>query len=253
MIDKSLFFRTCTLALAILSVCGCSLVKARPAELSGFLPKGELLAEDRKRAPFNGYWVFHDKQYYELRRAYRRVYVAPVDTTFVEKIYRAASGSEKTKTRRIQEAKELASYFEAKLKLIIEDSRDLPFQLVDQPGEGVMTLRLALTQIVPTNPGINLAGTAAGFFVPGGGLIKILGEGSIAMEGYVEERGPKEPYEQYKDREGQKISAFSFKDYQRYAHIREAIDDWSMQVVELLATPPDHTVADSLAVTLNPI
>lgn len=237
----------------ILATSGCSVFKASPTDLSGFLPKGELLVEARERAPFHGYWVFEPNQYYAIRQTKRKVHVAPVDITYVEKLYRASSGSEKKKQARIQESQELARYFAERIRLALQNRQEINVVFVDQPGEGVLSINLALVQVVPTNPGVNFVGTAAGFLVPGGGLIKFAGEGSVAMEGFVSEHTPEALYEQYKDREGQKSSPFSFKDYQRYAHIRVAIDEWSEQIAELLSTPPDHQVEDRDLVTLNPL
>ncbi len=74
------------------------------------------------------------------------------------------------------------------------------------------------------------------------------------MEGYVEVADDaRAVWEEYKDREGQKTSLFSLKDYQRYAHLRVALDDWAKQVVELLSTPPEHKVNDSEGIELDPL
>ena len=243
----------------VLFLSACSLLKARPAEHAGFLPKPELVVEMRERAPFNFYWVFDAKQYAELRKDYGQVYIAPIDTSVVKEIYLASSGSDKTKQARIQEAEELASYFRAKLKLslkaiLTKTETQIPVRIVDKPGPKTLSLKLALVQVVPTNPGVNLVGTAAGFFVPGGGLVKLAGEGSVAMEGFTaENEEQKDVLEQFKDRESHKASAFTVKDYQRYAHIRVAIDDWADQLATLLTTPSEVQVEDSLPLSLNPL
>lgn len=237
----------------ILGLSGCSLLKASPTEFAVFVPKPKALAEQRDRAPFNGYWVADPEGYYELRNSYRQVYIEEVDTSYVKKTYLESSGSEETKKARIEEAEQLANYFKAKIKLILEDREEPLVRFSDFPQPETLKLNLALTQVVPTNPGVNFAGTVAGFFVPGGGLIKYFGEGSVAMEGFVEDGKDASVEEQYKDREGQKSSPFTLKDYQRYSHIRAAIDDWAVQLVELLNTEPDFTVEDSLPVSVNPL
>jgi hypothetical protein len=169
-------------------------------------------------------------------------------------MYQASSGSEMTKTERIEEAQELGRYFREKIKLTLRNNKEAKIQAVESPGPGVLSLKLSLVQVVPTNPGVNIVGTAAGFFVPGGGLIKTFGEGSIAMEGLVEQSADAlKTREQYKDRQGQKISFFSFKDYQRYAHLREAIDEWAMQVTGLLNTPHDTKIEGANLVSISPL
>ncbi len=245
------------LVLAVVTISGCTVLKASPADNAGFVPKPELLAEKRERAPFNAYWVFNPDEYDKLRRDYAKVYIAPVDTSVVRAIYKSATGSEETKTMRIEEAEELANYFRERIKLNLKDSKSTngrKMEVTEQPGPKTLSLKLALVQVVPTNPGVNLIGTAAGFFVPGGGLIKLVGEGSVAMEGYVaEESASLSLYEEFKDREGQKTSPFSLKDYQKYAHIRESIDEWAQQISLLLTTPSEYMVDDSSVISLNPL
>lgn len=252
---KRCYVLTCITSL-ILST-GCSTLRAKPTEMAVFIPKPELLSEQRNRAPFNGYWTIDGKQYYQTRELSRSVYIAPIDTSNAEMVYKAAQGADQVKIDRIQETQELARYFAEKIKLGILAPRadgELELKPVDSPDQDSIVLHLALTQVIPTNPGVNLVGTAAGFLVPGGGLIKIAGEGSIAMEGFVDApASPDSLYEEYKDREGQRISPFSLKDYQRYAYLRENIDDWAAQIVELLRTMPEHTVADSDLIELSPL
>jgi hypothetical protein len=60
-------------------------------------------------------------------------------------------------------------------------------------------------------------------------------------------------WEAFKDREGQKISAFSVKDYQKYAHIRVALDEWAMQIAQLFNTPHDVTVEEVDLLSVNPL
>lgn len=255
----SYYFRKSTFlislfCLSLIIFCSsCALIKARPAADSGFLPHPELLMSQNERAPFHGYWVDDPQDYEKTRFELAKVYIAPIDSSYVAAMYQAASGSESTKIERIEEAQELARYFQEKIKLVLRNNKDAKLHPVENSGPGILTLRLALVQVVPTNPGVNLLGTAAGAFVPGGGLIKTFGEGSIAMEGLVEENnGHIKVREEYKDRQGQKVSLFTLKDYQRYAHIRVALDDWTAQITDLLNSPHDVKIEGANLVSLNP-
>ena len=246
------------LSVSLLTTSGCSLLKASAVKETVFIPKPEVLTENRERAPFSGYWVSDPKKFLELRETYSMVFIDDVDTSKATEIYQKASGSEKTKQKRIEEVKELAIYFKERLKIALRNTEDndktkfIELEISEEIDENGLALKLALTQVVPTNPGINLAGTVAGYFVPGGGLIKYFGEGSVAMEGFVEEEPDSLLHSQFSDREGQKTYPFSLKDYQRYAHIRVALDDWADQIAEILTTPPEHKVEDSLPFSVNP-
>ncbi len=251
---KHLSFFRFLLFLLLLAFSGCSVLRSAPAMLTSFLPKRDLVKEDRERAPFHGYWVYDAKGYEQLRHDYKKIYVAPIDISNVVHQYEKRFGNPERREDRIGEAEELAQYFQQKLILELQSDRGKFLEVVDTPGPETLSLRLALTHIVPTSPGVNIIGTVAGFLVPGGGLVKLAGEGSIAMEGYVtEEPSPLFPLEQFNDREGQKVSAFSLKDYQLYAHIRLAIDEWAMQLTELLSTPAEQTIEDSDLLSLDPL
>ena len=250
-INKILLQSFCLLTI-LLTLSGCSLLKASAAPDAGFAPEPKLLTENRDRAPFNGYWSKDPEKLELLIDTYQAIYVAPVDTAHAEKVYNAASGSEKTKRHRIEESQELAQYFRERIKIALNNQERKELTILEEEAPNALQLKVALVGVVPTNPGVNAVGTIAGFFVPGGGLISFLVEGSVAMEGFVTD-GPNQYtlHQQFKDREGKKKSPFSLKDYQKYAHIRVAIDDWSEQIAELLTTSEDHTVKDSLPVTLQ--
>ena len=57
---------------------------------------------------------------------------------------------------------------------------------------------------------------------------------------------------EFKDRESDKNSAFTVKDFQRFAHARVAIDDWADQFAELITTNIEHQVEDSFPFSINP-
>ncbi len=244
-------YRSIFILLLIVSLSGCSLFRARPLKSAGFLPWPEVVAENRKRAPFNGYWVFDAVEYDLIKNDFQKVYVAPVDTAIVKSMYLETEGDDDIRTERIQEAEQLANYFKSKIELLL---REGGVNVAEAPGPKTLSLKLALVQVIPTSPGINIVGTVAGYFVPGGGLLKIAGEGSVAMEGFVtEENQFPILYEQFKDREGQKYRPFSVKDYQRYAHIREILDEWSVQIYGLITTPYNTEVEESTLVSINPL
>jgi hypothetical protein len=258
------------------------LVKAREAKDSGFIPQTERLTENRARAPFHRYWVADPVAYESLRFSLGRVYVAPVDTSYAVKKYQDSDMPTSIAQQRAEEIEELGRYLRERVRMALSRREGVRVTAEDTADPNALVLRLALVDVVPTNPGVNVLGTAAGFFFPGGGLIKALGEGSVAFEGLVEKvEAPEQPlkmppvafsaspqevsvqssplpmaptlWEAFKDREGQKISAFSVKDYQKYAHIRVALDEWAMQIAQLFNTPHDVTVEEVDLLSVNPL
>ena len=103
-----------------------------------------------------------------------------------------------------------------------------------------------MIQIKPANPTVNVLGTIVGFLIPGGSAVKLTVSSHISIAGYLQGTSPDNILVfQFYDKEGQKFYPFTFKDFQRYAHARVAIDDWSGQLVKLLHTSSDSKVADS--------
>lgn len=237
--------RLLVITVSVIFLSACTLLRASPARISSFLPQPELLVEKRDRAPFNGYWVRDSALEDQLRASYGKVYLAPINLDAVKAMIAKGPGNEKTMNMRFEEAKELSRYFMERIRLALEARTPVTVLPVPEPTPQALRLELAFSELKPTNPATNALGTVAGFFLYGGGLLKIAGEGSIAMEGVIRNGADNEIIVEFRDREGQKIYPFSLKDYQRYAHIRVALDDWADQIAELLSTPSSHKVEDS--------
>jgi hypothetical protein len=232
--------------------CGAlSLLKASEAPDYGFVKQPELMTEQPDKRPFNKSWIA-GAEYKDAKAHKKGMYIAPVSISILEKRYQEEIEDEEVRQIQIEEAQELAQYFENRIKVAHSFFENHPLPISESKSPDDLTVELALVELDPTSPIVNVIGTAAGYFVPGGGLIKIVGKGEIAMEGMICDAQTGSQYERFKDREEDKASAFSIRDFQRYAHLRAAIDDWSSQILEILSKSPDESVEDSLPFTLNP-
>jgi hypothetical protein len=72
------------------------------------------------------------------------------------------------------------------------------------------------------------------------------------MEGLVRDGATSQVLMEFKDRQADKVTLFSIKEFQEYGFVREAIDAWARELAELLATTVEHQVTGELAFTLNP-
>lgn len=252
---NKIYTKYLSLILLILAVCviisGCSLLKARPAEDSGFLPFNGKLAEMRERSPFNGGWIPDSNKIEELKKTHKNITVLPVVTDLLEEKVKKSGNSQGWKDERIEDARELAKYFENRMLLSFATNNIYSVSSEVKPDSFVW--EIAITELDPTSPTVSVAATAAGFLVPGGGVIRAVGTGSIAIEGIVRDSNTGDILATFKDREADKSSPFSVKDFQLYAHARVAIDDWAEQFFKLASTPQDVTVEDSLPISLNPL
>ena len=253
-------------ALAVVALCNaCSLFKARPAEDSGFLPYPELLKPMPARAPFNAVYVPDPKRLEQLRMKCHSISIMPINTLPAESKIRAQKFPLRVEESRIADLRELGGYFHTRLKNAFSEydgdglsAEGVPiivrkFTVVDEPTDETLVFELAITEISPNLPEVSAAATVAGFFVPGSGIIRLFGSGSVAIEGIVRDGGTGDLLAEFRDREADKSAPISVRDYQMYAHIRRTFDDWADQLVELTGTMPSHQVKDSLPFTLNPL
>ncbi|MBL7661533.1 DUF3313 family protein, partial [bacterium] len=156
------------------------------------------------------------------------------------------------KQARMEEALEVARYLEQRFKVTLNDAAPMKLKIVENPSGDTLVLELNLVELMPTNPGVNTIGTAAGLLVPGGGLLKFAGTGSIAFEGVLRDGVTNDVVAVFKDREQDKGGPFSVKDFEEYGHVRSIIDEWAMQYALLATKPLGTEVADSLPIALLP-
>lgn len=246
---KSIFI----LSILLLSLSGCSILKASSPETSDFLPYPYRLKEMNDMFPaFSAAWIEEPVKLTKIITSKKKLVVKPVVTTFAERKIEEQSGSERSRKMRNEELQEIARYMQVSFESVIKMDTSHPLKISNEISSDTLILELALTEVSPTNPYINTLGTAAGFFVPGGGLVKIAGKGEVAMEGLLRDGAGGSVIMEFKDRETDKAAPFTIKDFQEYAHIREAIQDWAMQTARILTDPVTLVVEDSSPVTLLP-
>jgi hypothetical protein len=237
----------------LLGAAGCSLLRASPAPDTGFLPDAETLAAMKVESPFNGLWYSDLERLALLKREYNQIAILPVDTAYLEAEISGSRASDSAKREYIEDVREIARYLRGRFVMALERYPDLPLKVVEEAGPKTFVLEVALVELDPTDPLVNTIGTAAGVFVPGGGLIKIAGKGSIAIEALLRDGGSGAILAQFKDRRSDKLAPFTIRDFQKYAHARGAIEDWAREYAELVANPLGHKIDGALPFTLNPL
>lgn len=258
--------RLAALALIAVVFCtACSVFKASPAEDSGFLPYPELLKPMPERAPFNAVYVSDPRRLEELRMKYQGIAILPINTLPAETKIKIRSLPPRVEESRVADLRELSDYFHTRLESAFSEydgdglsAEGVPiavrkFTVRDQPTDDTLVLEIAITEISPNVPEVSAVATIAGFFLPGSGIIRVFGSGSIAIEGILRDGKTGDLLAEFRDREADKSAPISVRDYQMYAHIRRSLDDWADQLAELAGTMSTHQVKDSLPFTLNPL
>jgi hypothetical protein len=248
-----IFFLFSVFSLPIICLQSCSLLKARAAESSAFLWHTKDMDDYRSRAPFNASWIKNKDELTALKSSYKTIYISEVRTDYLEDELATYLEGDDLK-QRTEEARELARYMTERFKFEIGNYKDHPLTVSETPGKNMFILDLSLSKLEPTPTVVNLVGTVAGFVVPGGGLIRrVVPSGSIAIEGVLSDGSTGQRIVEFKDREADKESPFTIRDFQEYDHARVSIDEWAEQFAELAATPLSHTVSDSIPIRLLPI
>lgn len=228
----------------------CQLLDATPAANSGFNPS---TAHTRTRAEFvQQAWV--DKAYRgkSVKDHFNAVYIAPVNTRHM-----AAQSwwQQQTGTRKAElagDTRDLAARMRKQFQQAVANYPGRNIPLAGSPGKGVLVVELALVELVPSNAYWNAGATAAGFVVPGAGLLSAAGAGSIAIEGRLRDGSTNKMFATFKDRRKDKVAPVNLGSYTWYHGAEGNIADWAAEFAELINTPPGHVVKRPSPVTLMP-
>ena len=165
-----------------------------------------------------------------------------------------------------------ADYFRNTFINAFNSMPDNRFKVVNRRGYGTLMLDIAIVEIVPTKVSMNSVSGAL-MFVPLGPVllgavfslialpIKVALSGSfesgfksyIAFEAVLKDAMTGKVLAAYADRETQKATLISFKDYTYFAHIRGIIDEWAKQTVRMLNRKGNEKIEDSPAFIFSPL
>ena len=236
-------------ALTLVGLTGCKVFDAKPAPNSGFNPT---TAPTATRAAFlQQVWVAKAYRGKAVKDQFSSVYFAPVNTSYMGK----QTWWKEQNTRKAeleQDTQKLAQHIQTQFQQAIVNYPNGTMKLASGPGPGVLVIELALVELVPSKAFWNAGATAAGFVVPGAGLLSIAGAGSIAIEGRARDGATHQVIATFKDRRNDKAAPINLNSYTWYRGAEGNIKDWAAEFAELLNTPPSHVVKRASAVTLKP-
>ena len=220
-------------------------MKADSAPPTTFIEHPHALVQD-DRKPFNNISRNPSPKAWARVKDFNRIVIMPVNLRHFQN-KPGAAGSEQMK-----HAAEMAAYLHGSLEKAF--AKGGKYQVVSRPGRRTLVLEVALTQLQPTNVPINVVATGAGAVVPGASFVgSIFSRGHIAVEGKLRNGETGELLEEFTDREHDKASLFSFRDYSPYAHARRAADDWAKELAAMSQTPRNQKVHRAMGFTLNPM
>lgn len=216
------------------------ILKASPAPPSPFLEHPCAMTRDHGRTPFNSVWRNPSPAAWARIQGFDRVVIRPVNTRYLQ-----------ASPEQCAEIQKMAAYMRAEFEK--EFAQNSPYRVVNRTGPRTLELQLALVQLKPTNVPGNVISTGAGVIVPGANWVgEQFTHGTIAFEAKLRNGQTGELLAEYADRQNDKLSLFSFRDYDRHAHNRRAVRDWAIQMKRLSTSPVGEKVPGAMRFTLNP-
>lgn len=211
--------------------------RASMAPDAGFVPEPALLHPDAS-LPFDAVWLQEGTDL----RSYKKVYVAPIDTTHLLKLdwwdrANIAPGDQN------QQAAQLAGYFRDSTIAAFKNDTSGGFQVVDAADQDTLVVELAIVEVVPTKVWLN----ALGYVVAGA-----LSQGTTAFEGRFRDGRTQRVVAEFKDREFGQLDLVSVNDLSWYGHSKHTLRTWSDDLVEMSKRVPTQAIAPMSTVTLKP-
>lgn len=246
----TIIFSCLSLLLISTALTSCQLFEAKEAAASGFNPS---TAKIETRADFlQQAWISSAYRGKPVSEQFNAVYFAPVNTRFMTEQDWWKQQTPLRKKELSEDTRTIALRMQQQFKAAMATHPNRKIRLAAAPGPGVLVIELALVELVPSKAYWNAAATAAGFVVPGAGLLSAAGRGSIAMEGRARDGATNAIIATFKDRRADKMAPVNLGNYTWYHGAEGNISDWAAEFAELLNTPPDHVVKRASAITLRP-
>ena len=156
------------------------------AALSACSPMGERTARNPTGAQFlDQVYVAPEYRGKTASQQFSKVYFAPVAVGNLSRQGWWESQSAVTQRQLNTDANKLAKNFRQALANAAHSQSGRRLTVVKQPGPDTLIIETAITELVPAKAYWNAAATAAGFVVPGAGLLSAAGSGTITVEGRV--------------------------------------------------------------------
>lgn len=214
-------------------------------------PVGEPSARNPTRAQFlDEVWVQPAYRGKTIAGQFSKVYFAPVITANLSRQGWWTSQSTITQRQLENDARKLASNFRQSL---INAARSAPgrrLTVVNQPGPDTLTIETAITHLVPAKAYWNGAATAAGFVVPGAGLLSAAGAGSITVEGRLTDGNNGARIATFRDHMTDKMAVINVNSYKWYGGSEANLEETAVNIASAINAPPGKIINQPSAVKL---
>jgi hypothetical protein len=235
------------IAVASVALTGCESMKAKPSQEAGFVPMEEMSV--RADLPFNKVWVKAGVDW----NGFKTIYIKEVNTKY---LLEANWWQQSFRSDDMQnDVRNVAQYMRDKFIEAFRNDPQNRFAVVTSPGPGSLTLELALTELVSSNPVLEAMSIAAPY---GSGIAvqaaaKESGaKATVAFEAGIKDSATGTALAMAADREQGKVAPINLRALTWYGEANVIIDEWAAQFVQIANKRPGETVKDSSPFTLKP-
>jgi hypothetical protein len=242
----------------LLPLCSCSTAKraldAKPTRLSSFIDEPGNMRTQRS-GPFQQVWTSSPREWMMQSSTRNEIFIAPVKTGLLRPVSQKLSEMEMQQFGKERPVEQLATELHSAFVSAFQDNPSADYRVVDKPTANSISLELCLLELNPTSVTGNLAKKAATFVVgPAAGLAGRWTKGSVAIEGKLRDSPTNWMLFQFADREQDKMTFWTLRDFKPYGHCRVAFREWAEQFEKLTRTSNwRQNIKDASIFTLNPL
>lgn len=211
--------------------------------LAACVPMGERSASNPTGAQFlDEVWVQPAYRGKCISEHFSKVHFAPVITANLSRQGWWQSQSAISQRQLESDARKLAANFRQSL---INAARNAPgrrLAVVDQPGPDTLTIETAITHLVPAKAYWNSAATAAGFVIPGAGLLSAAGAGSITVEGRLTDGNNRAKIATFRDHMKDKMAVINIDSYKWYGGSEANLKETAVNIASAINAPPGKVI-----------
>ncbi len=230
-----------------------SRIDTKPAEPSGFLDPSHEMSTMGNKSPFHLTWSNSQPEQLEISAKRTEIYIAPVETYYLRSIKMKLAGAQYRLLKKERDVKRITDEIRAEFIEAFEESSAPRYRIVDSPTPDSVTLQLALIELDPSSVTGNIVRKGASIaLTPAAAVGSVFTNGRVAIEGRLIDTTEKWSLFEFGDREKDKLTFYTLRDFKPYGHTRVAIREWAEQFEEMTRNPDWREMGDARLWTLKP-
>ncbi len=195
-------------------------------------------------------WVTPELRGQAISDSYNKVYFAPVTVSHLKDQTWWNSQNTKTRDQLEIDAKNLATFTH---RSFVNAANQIPGKkilVVSNPGPGTLIIESSIVELVPSKAFWNSAASAAGFVVPGAGILSTFGKGSITIEGRLRDAASGKTIATFRDHSSDKTAVVNVNSFTWYRGSEANIDELALRTAQLLNSDNRTTIKESSPIKL---